>query len=781
MKPARVSFQPGRDTDIQWHVDGMRATDRLGEPYEVTLELRTAELAAEPSTLLGTSAEVVIERGPLQQGLGGIIERVSEGDKDREFLRVSVTLVPALQALAYRRNSRIFQELSIPEILAQVLGEGLLPYGRRVDLSGITAAHAPQEYTVQYRETDLDFAHRLMQEHGIAYRFTTEGGVETVELRDDGQGFGELHSDGNADGALPMHATGGDAGLHEDVQRFERTSRMRSTVARTAVFDWHVPRPLHDGEDGSASSLSSPDGAALGPEREDYDHEDATVGLGHRSQALDFAAVKRQLALRRQLHQRDAVRCSGSSTATQLAPGLRFELLEHPIEELGGDYLVVAVEHRYGTLAAPGSGRAPEGTAYSNELQCIPASVAWRPERRLPRPRIAGVQTATVVGPPGEEIHTDEHGRIKVQLPWDRDGAFGPDASCFMRVVQPWAGNGWGTMFLPRVGMEVTVTFVDGDPDRPIVTGCLYNGANTPGGAMPGDRTRGGIKSNSSPGGGGFNELRFDDAAGGEEIYIHAQKDMNQQVGNDHNTTIANAQTNEVGADQTQTIAGSQIETIGVDQTLSVAANQAVSVAANQTVKVSANQAVTVGGSHSTQVSGAATVGIGGSQTTTVKGAVTQTVLGGKTTTVTGSHVHTVNGASTLTHNGAVTEVIAGSYALTASAGMALTAPAGLTILAPAGINIIDAASQISMHSIIDTTSGYSGSATGFSFSLTGGSLSITGLRIGVTGVNISGTGINLSRVGVDITTDGVELSQSAVKLRNAGIGLYMYGLTFFM
>ncbi|MCA9651839.1 MAG: type VI secretion system tip protein VgrG [Myxococcales bacterium] len=778
MKPAKVLFHPEGDAPTVWQVEGLRLRDRLGEPYEAEVRLRSSDAGVEPSALLGASVELVIERGTLQQGVGGIVERVLEGHKDRDFLYVTVRVVPALMALAHRRNSRIFQEMSIPEILAQVLGEGLGPYGRRVDLGGITGAHATQEYTVQYREPDLDFVHRLMEEHGIAYRFVTEGGKETMELRDDGQGFGEPSSEGNADGVLAMRPTDGDAGLREDVWSFERASQLRPTVARTAVFDWHVPRPLHDGEDGSTSRLASPDGSALGPEREDYDHADATTGLGYRSDPLDFSAVERQLQLRRELHQRDAVRGSGRSTATQLAPGLRFELLDHPQEELGGEYLVVSVEHRYGTLAGPG---AEAGSAYVNDFECIPAAVSWRPERRHPRPRIAGVQTATVVGPPGEEIFTDEHGRIKVQLPWDRGGQFGADASCFMRVVQPWAGNGWGTMFIPRVGMEVTVVFVDGDPDRPIVTGCLYNGVNQPAGGLPGGRVRGGIKSSSTPGGGGFNELRMDDSAGAEEFFLHAQKDMNQQIGNDHTTTIANMQTNTVGADQTQTIAGNQVESIGADQTLSVAANQTVSVSANHSLSVSANQAVSVGGSHSTAITGPSTLDIGGSHTATVKGGVTQTVLGGKTTTVTGPLSHTVNGASTLTHNGGVTETIAGAYALTASAGMALTAPAGLLISAPAGINIIDAASQIELHSIIQTTTGYSSSATGFSLSLVGGALSLTGVRIGVTGVNIAGTGINFSRNAVDFKQDGVEMCNTALKLYTSGFLLNLASLAMFL
>src|SRR5690606_27366984 len=189
---------------------------------------------------------------------------------------------------------------------------------------------------------------------------------------------------------------------------------------------------------------------------------------------------------------------------------------------LGAEYLVTDVVHSYGTFATGEQAADP----FSNQFECIPSQVEWRPLRRHPRPRIASMQTATVVGPSGEEIHTDEHGRIKVQFHWDRGGRFDENSSCFVRVVQPWAGNNWGFLWLPRIGMEVAVTFVDGDVDRPIVTGCLYNDANQPP-YLPGEKTKSTIKSQSSPGGDGFNELRFEDAAGSEEIFLHAQKDLN--------------------------------------------------------------------------------------------------------------------------------------------------------------------------------------------------------------------------------------------------------------
>ncbi|MCX4247157.1 type VI secretion system Vgr family protein [Paraliomyxa miuraensis] len=776
MKSAKVLFQPGGDHDTQWTVEGLRVHDRLGEPYELHLALRTEDLSAEPTAMLGQSAAVVIEREPLHQELAGIIERVDEGDTSDHALHVTLTIVPALAALRYRRNSRIFQDLGIPQVIEQVLGEGLGPYGRSVDLSGLGGEYPPQEYTVQYRETDFDFVHRLLEENGITYRFTSDGGVETMVLSDGPTPFSELRSAGNTDGALPMRNVDGDPGLHENAHAFRRVSQLRSTVARTAVFDWHVPRPIQDGEDPSSAALSSPNGAMLGPEREDYDHREPATLYGYRSQALDFGQVQRQLELRRALHQRDAVRCEGEGTATQMTPGLKFELIDHVQSDLAGEYVLVGVEHLYGVPA----GGEPE-SAYRNRFEAIPASVPWRPERLHSRPRIPGIQTATVVGPAGEEIFTDEHGRIKIQLHWDRGGGFDDNSSCFVRVVQPWAGNGWGTLFLPRIGMEVTVTFVDGDPDRPIVTGSLYNGTHSPPYGLPGAKTQSGIKSESSPGGGGFNELRFDDAVGAEEVYLHAQKDMNEAIGNDHATTVGNDQSLSVGNNQTIAIAVDQTQTIGGNQTESIDGNQTLTVKANQDVTVQANQSVTVQGSATHTVVGSVTETIQGGVTQTVTGGLTQTVTGGVTQTVTGGLTQTVNGSTTTTHHGAVNSTVDGSYNLTAIAGVNITAPAGMTVSAPGGICTVDPANTTEVHGFWDSTTGVSKSLTGASFGVTGASLSVTGLSVSATGVSVSATGLSVSATGAELSNEPLKLGNRGADLTTSGINLYVSGIIILM
>jgi len=774
MTPAKILFQAGTGDD-EWTVEGLRVRDQLGEPYRMRVALRTDDASAEPSQLLGRSVSVVIERGSLHQELGGIVESLVEGEHDGHDLHVQVTVVPALVALSHRRTSRIFQDMTIPEVLGQVLGEGLGPYERSVDASGLQATYPAQEYTVQYRETDFDFAHRLMEENGITYRFATEGGVETMLLGDGETPSGDLRSHGNADGVLPVTPVDGDPGLHEDAQLFERTSSLQPTVARTAVFDWHVPKPLQDGENAAGIGLSSPNGATLGPEREDYDHIEPSTLYGHRSTALDFAHVQRQLELRRAVHQRDAVRCTGRGTATQMAPGVSFELLDHPQAELSGDYVVVGVEHLQGIFAGSSA-----DSAYRNEFECLPKAVPWRPHRQRLRPRIAGMQTATVVGPGGEEIHTDEHGRIKIQLHWDRGGQYGADASCFVRVVQPWAGNGWGTMFLPRIGMEVAVTFLDGDPDRPIVTGCLYNGANPPP-YGPGSKSMSGLKSSSTPGGGGSNELRFEDGAGGEQIYLHAQKDMVEEIGNDHTVTIANDQTQSVGnnqtldvaVDQTQTIGANQIETIGANQTLDVGAGQSITVKADQTLSVLGSQTVTV--------TGAVTHTMNGGLTCTINAGATCTINGGLTATVSGGLTATVNGSTTTSLHGSLTQTVDGACTITTVGGLNITSPAGVTITAPGGMTVVDPSTTREAHGIVETLTGVKTSLDGTTIGATATSISATGVSISATGISISATGLSISATDTSMSSTNLDFSYGSLSMLLSALSMDLTSLKMIM
>jgi type VI secretion system secreted protein VgrG len=759
-QPVRVSFLPDGDA-AEWTVAGLQLSERFNQPYELRLDLRTTNLTAEPAQLLGVSATVMTERGSLTRELCGIIESVEDGLADHDALIATVVIVPALMALAQRKTSRIFQEKTIPEILQEVLEEGLGPYERTIDTDFLSGSYSPQEYTVQYQETDLDFVERLMEEYGITYRFKHEDGKEILMLLDSDAAYVDVTSFGNMDGVLPVVLRDGSSGQREDIRAFHRESKLRPTVARTMVFDWLAPESLQPAENAEAAELEGQNGATLEPEREVYEHEAPTTTYGYRTGGLDFAAVEEQTKLRRKVQQRDAVRCFGTSTVTGLAPGQKFELLDHPQAELEGQYLVIAVEHSAGTL----SNTSVPGEDYANRFECIPLAVEWRPARRWPKPRITSMQTATVVGPAGEEIHTDEHGRIKVQFHWDRDGAFDENTTCFIRVVQPWAGNGWGFVFLPRIGMEVAVTFIDGDPDRPVVTGCLYNGANPPPYGLPDEKTKSTIKSESSPGGNGFNELRFEDAAGAEEIYIHAQKDFNEEVLNDHNTHVGNNQTNTVEVDQEQTVHGNQTEVVD--------GNQDVTVNTDRIMHVVGNFDETIDGTETRNVTGDVTETFSANETRTITGDQTETISGSVTHTITGSVTDTISGSVTQTITGGANVTTPATFNVTAAGGITMSAPAGYKVIAPGGTTVVD--------QFFDSYGAKKFTAYANTISIVGNKVDLVGNSFGLTNFKLDIVNIKIDLCNFKYSNKPLEVKDLPLSVRKGAVVAYMYASSLFL
>ncbi len=770
----QIRFACDVDGEVPWVVSGLQLSERFNQPYQMRVELRTNDGLAEPVYMLGATVAVTLERGDFQRELYGIIESVEDGLSDRDHVLTTVTVVPALMALSQRRNSRIFQALSIKDILVEVLDEALGPYERSIDTGSLSADYPAQEYTVQYRETDLDFVHRLMEEYGITYRFDHVDGAEVMVLLDSDSGYFDLGSLGNEDGTLAVVLAGGGAGEREDVREFYRESKLRSTVSRTLVFDWLDPSSTQEFEDEEAVEMGTPNGAALTPEREDYDHASPTTLYGYRSTGLDSSEVENQVGLRRELHQRDAVTFVGMGTASHMAPGARFELLDHPQADLNATYLVVSVEHAAGDFADPNN---PD-ESYTNRFECIPIEVEWRPARQTPRPRMPSMQTATVVGPAGEEIHTDEHGRIMVQFHWDRRALYNEEASCFIRVVQPWAGNGWGFVFLPRIGMEVAVTFLEGDPDRPVVTGCLYNGDHATPYPLPDDKTKSTIKTESSPGGGGFNELRFEDAAGSEEIFIHAQKDFNEVVLNNHNTTVGANQSNNVDVDQTQTIHGNQSETVDGDQDMTVSGNRTVLVEGDFTETVDGTETRTVNADVTETFAANETRTISGDQTETISGSVTHTISGSVTDTVTGDVTDTISGALSQTITGGVTVTTPATFDVTAAGGITMTAAGGIKMIAPAGFTVIAPGGT----KTIDQDFWKFGGGQGDAFSW---QIGIAALKLDMVGIAIGHTNIKMEHVGLCVAHTTAELvTADAAKIHTAGaavmqgyVSLHTFGL----
>jgi type VI secretion system VgrG family protein len=471
-------------------------------------------------------------------------------------------LVPGLWLLSLRSTSRIFQERSVPEIVGEVLdGLGIAQQWQ------VERAYPKRTYCVQYRESDLDFAMRLLAEEGIFYFFADPDGEgaeapETVVFADSTAAYHTIPGDPK----LRVRQTGA-LERDEHVTGFSVAEEVHSDATLLRAFD--LARPLFDLK-GEARSASAP---ALRVYEHDGDPLEGRIdGEGART-ALEQLGARSVAGL-------------GASNCQRLVPGRSFELVEHASDELDRRYVVVHVEHEVHQVA----GRRLHATGdetYKNTFRCVPDEVAYRPARRR-RELQQVAETATVVGPPGEEIHVDELGRVKVQFHWDLEGRRDEKASCWLRVAQPWAGTGWGHQFIPRIGMEVLVTFLGGDVDRPAVTGAVFNAANPPPYPLPAQKTRSGIRTRSTPGGGGANELRFEDAASKEQIYLHAQRDLDELIENDHTRTVRRDETISIGR-------GSKVD-IGGDQELSVQGNEVVTIQKNLVLHVVGRQIIHVDG-----------------------------------------------------------------------------------------------------------------------------------------------------------------------------------------
>ena len=578
-------------------------------------------------------------------------------------LLVEVELVPALWALTQSLNSRVFQHLCAVDIARQVLGDGLKPYDRCVRSILKRQDYAVRDYCVQYHESDYDFVRRLFHEEGVGFYFDHSGHAEEMVLVDANQAYPEHTSPA---GKIVRLASPGAGAPNEEVVQALRPGRaLRPTSVVLREYDWQKPNMLVRHE------LRGHD--CTQKERVIYDS----------APALCLEANGRDGRARLQIHDEqnaiDGWLAKGEGNVSGLMPGCRLELQDHGVAALEGRYLVTTVEHE-GTAPGLFAGVEKGESEYHNSFGCIPEEVPYRPVRELKRP-VLGTQTATVVGPSGEEVFTDEHGRIKVQFHWDREGQRNERSSCWVRVMQSWAGAGFGTVFLPRVGMEVVVQFLEGNADRPLVVGCVYNGTNPTSMRLPQEKTKSGITTRSSPGGAGYNELIFEDASGQEEIAIHAQKDLQSRVLHDQSANIGHDDTAMIGNNQTIKVGSQQSIDVGADRSLRVGGNEAITIGGNQNVSIAVNRQIAIGAQEQLGVGGNRTKSVGGNEAAAIA-ANRATQVGANDELTVGSHqtikvgsikTESVGGLSLENVGGAKTLSIGAAYAVSVGAAMNTT------------------------------------------------------------------------------------------------------------
>ena len=564
-------------THSKWYIRAFELTERLSEPYSLMLDVSTDDLDLQVGRLVGCRSALRFGRGDFERDVHGVVFKADTIGVVRRKLQVRLWVSPSLEVLSLSTRRRVFQGKNAVEIVATLLEPVFERYGGSLDVSLLEHGYLRvRDHCVQMDETDLQFAQRLLAEEGLTFSFRHAGDTEAMVLM---PVTAILHSAAGEDEVVPrivrLHSRGHDTAPEETVRNLQGSTRMRPSQAEASMWDWKSTSPStvrgrRDPFDGDAAEPESP--AAFG---EVYEHE-AYRPVEESDGAPLFEQLGGEANLIGHRSRLDDVRATGLGSVTGFTDGATFELVDHPTRDLDGLYAVLSVSHRAEFDDDDEDGVSAQNAAgsYSNRFSCFRFADpegedrrTFAPKRR-PKPLAPGPVTAIVVGPEGEEIHTDPHGRIKVRMHWDREGAARGDheTSCWVPVGQLSAGAGFGAVFIPRVGMEVVVSFLAGDPDRPICTGVVYNGLNPPPYPLPESKTRSVIKTSSSPGGDGFNELSFEDAAGSEEVFLHAQKNLREVVKASHSTSVGGPQSLTVGKDRTKTVSGSQAATIEKDQ-----------------------------------------------------------------------------------------------------------------------------------------------------------------------------------------------------------------------
>ncbi|WP_171922966.1 type VI secretion system tip protein VgrG [Salmonella bongori] len=562
--------------------------------------------------------------------VSGIISEVSPGENNHWQMRYHLTIVPPLWRCGLRQNFRIFQQQDIRTISSTLLSE-----------NGVTAwtpvfydPHPAREFCVQYGETGLAFLTRLWSEEGIFYFDwnAPEGPAQKLVLCDDVAGVSTL-------GKIPFNPNTSTEVAMECISSFRYRARTGPSSVETQ--DYTFKTPAWPGYYNRAAEN-------LNGQLTQYEIFDYPGRFKDESHGQAFARYQ----IEGWRHDTETATCISNSP--KLYPGKRFSLTEHPSETLNREWQVVSCVLT-GNQPQALHGSPDEGTTLENHFDVIPADRTWRAPP-LPKPAVDGPQSAIVTGPAGEEIFCDEHGRVRVRFHWDRYCPGNEDSSCWVRVSQAWAGTGFGNLAIPRVGQEVIVDFLNGDPDQPIIMGRTYHQDNRSPGSLPGTKTQMTIRSKTYKGD-GFNELRFEDATAKEQIYMHAQKDMQTEVlhdktttvDHDHTETVKNNQAVMVGVGQTVSV-GSKKEG-GHDQTVTVAHDQSVSVGNDQTLNVTNDRKKEVGNNQDSKVVGDDTEKVEKSQNITVGKDYTLTVTDSLTIKV-GECVLKMNKDGTIMLNG---------------------------------------------------------------------------------------------------------------------------------
>lgn len=629
----RIEAQLGSST-IDLHVSAWSGVEGLSRLYEHELELFSdlaagdghAEIALADVIGLDASFEITYRDAEPRKIHGTCVE-FEQLERSHALARYRARIVPRVEKLLHTADCRIFQEKDAKTIITEVLEAHGLTSGTDFDFR-ISVAPPVREFCCQYQETDWAFVSRLLEDEGLFYFFDHADGHDCLVIGD----ALDVHPNIPGTAVVPFHGLERGVADEERVLEFRYGGRLRT--GKVTLRDWDFQ--------AATTSSAHVEAEQTGPDSATHNLAAYHFPGGYREASPrggDLAKLRvEELAAERHVG-------SGASSCVRFSSGFAFELSDYDLDARNIRYVLTEVAHQaqQGESTAQGDGTVgdPRDLEYSNGFRCIPRENQFRPRRITPKPAIHGVQLAMVIGPSGDEIHTDDRGRIKVKFPWDRSDDQ-EAASCWIRVGQIWGSATYGVMFVPRIGMEVIVAFENGDPDRPLVVGTAYHGA--PPYALGANKTKSTIKTKASPNGTAYNELTFEDKKDSEQVLLHAGKDLTVNVEHDETRTVKNDQTETIDHDQTLLVKNNRSHKVDVDETIEVGGNRSETITGDETVAVEGNReedvtgnythhvggdlAETVDGAASYEVSGDHAVGIGGAATLDIAGDWAVTVDG---------------------------------------------------------------------------------------------------------------------------------------------------------
>jgi type VI secretion system secreted protein VgrG len=581
-REVEIATPLGEDVLLLRSVSG---TERLGQPFEYQLELSSEDYQIDATKIVGQNVTIRLDLSEdKSRYFNGFVSRFAQVSTSGQQARYQATVVPWLWFLTRTADCRIFQEMTVPDIIQKIFRDrGFTDFKK-----ALSGSYRTWEYCVQYRETDFNFVSRLMEQEGIYYFFQHENGKHSLVLSDSGS-------------------------AHKPYPEFEEIKFRPPTTTVSEeeyVSDWTVQTSIQPGsyalkdfdfknvkDDLQVRAKAERKHASADFEIYDYPGEYTESGDGEAYARRRIEELQSQYEV-----------VTAESDARGLCTGYTFTLKEHPRKDQNRKYLITAANVNIDAGEIYSAGEGGE-TTYSCRFTAIDATQAFRTPRNTPKPSISGPQTAIVVGPSGEEIHTDEYGRVKVKFHWDRYSKADENSSCWMRVAQIWAGKKWGAMYIPRVGQEVVVEFLEGDPDHPLITGRVYNDQVMPPYDPKKNPTMSTLKSNSSKGGDGFNEIRFEDKKGEEQIFIHAEKNLDirakndrfETIGHDRHLVVENEKFEQVKSHRNEFVEKNHLEEIGEDRNLTVKGKEAKEVGKSLSLTVKGDVAEVFKKNHSEQ------------------------------------------------------------------------------------------------------------------------------------------------------------------------------------